>query len=308
MIRAEALGKRFDDFWAVHDLSLEVHPGETVALLGPNGAGKTTTVRMLAAILRPTRGRAWIAGQEVTVAPHLVRARVGLLTEHHGLYRRMTGEEYLRFFGQLYGLAGPALERAIAHWLRYFHLWDARGRRIGEYSKGMRQKLALARALLHNPPVLILDEPTSAMDPESAQRVRQAIASLQDQGRAILMCTHNLQEAERLAQRIAIIQQGRLIAQGTLEDLKTRYLGPPEFLIQVARPFEKGLPPLPPQVEVRAVGANWVRYTAPHWEEQNPRLVHTLVQHGYPVVRLQETPRSLEQVYLRVVEETHAPA
>ena len=305
MIRAEGLSKQFDDFWAVQGVSLEVRPGETLALLGPNGAGKTTTVRMLAAILRPDRGRAWVAGFDVTAAPDAVRARVGLLTEHHGLYRRMTGEEYLRFFGRLYGLTDPLLSERVAEWLRYFDLWDARERRIGGYSKGMRQKLALARALLHDPPVLILDEPTSAMDPESAQRVRHAIAALQEQGRTILMCTHNLQEAERLAGRIAIIYQGRIIAQGTLEELKSRYLGAPTFHVELGRSLNGAFPALPPGVEIEAWGENWIRYRTASWSELNPRVVTALVQQGYPVVRVEEVPRSLEQVYLRVVGEAY---
>ena len=305
MICAEGLGKQFDDFWAVREVSLEVRPGETVALLGPNGAGKTTTVRMLSAILRPSRGRAWVAGFDVTAAPDAVRARVGLLTEQHGLYRRMSGEEYLRFFGRLYGLTDPVLAERVAYWLRYFGLWEARDRRIGGYSKGMRQKLALARALLHDPPVLILDEPTSAMDPESAQRVRRAIATLQDQGRAILMCTHNLQEAERLANRIAMIYQGRLIAQGTLDELKARYLGPPSFRVELGRSLDGVSLALPQGVHIEAQGKNWIRYRTTTWKTLNPQVVAALVRQGYPVVRVEEVPRSLEQVYLRVVGEAY---
>ncbi len=301
MIRAEGLGKVFDDFWAVREVTLEVRPGEVLALLGPNGAGKTTTVRMLAAILRPSKGRAWVAGREVTQDPGEVRARVGLLTEQHGLYRRMTGEEYLRFFGRLYGLDGPRLDAQVTHWLRYFDLWEARKRRIGGYSKGMRQKLALARALLHEPQVLLLDEPTSAMDPESALRVREAIATLRSQERAILLCTHNLTEAERLADRIAILSQGRIVAIGTLEELRQHFLGPPVFEIHLGVTLDGSLPSWPPEVEVIQVEGDRVRYRTPDWRRWNPVVVQTLVAQGIPVVALRQLPRSLEHVYLEVV-------
>lgn len=305
MIRTEGLSKSFEGFWAVRDLTLEVHPGEILALLGPNGAGKTTTVRMLSAVLRPSRGRAWIGGYEVTQSPDEVRSLVGVLTEQHGLYTRMTALEYLTFFARLYDLSPEASARRIRHWLTFFGLWEFRHQRIGNYSKGMRQKLALSRALLHHPQALLLDEPTSAMDPESAQRVRHAIAALQEQGRTILMCTHNLQEAERLVGRIAIIYQGRIIAQGTLEELKSRYLGAPTFHVELSRSLNGAFPALPPEVEIEAWGENWIRYRTASWSELNPRVVTALVQQGYPVVRVEEVPRSLEQVYLRVVGEAY---
>jgi len=154
--------------------------------------------------------------------------------------------------------------------------------------------------------VLILDEPTSAMDPESAQRVRHAIASLQGEGRAILMCTHNLQEAERLADRIAIIYRGRIIAQGTLAELKARYLGPPSFRVELARSLDGTLPRLPEGVRIEAQGDNWLRYRTPAWKQLTPQVVAALVAQGYPVVRVEEEPRSLEQVYLHVVGEAYA--
>ena len=248
MIEARHLGKRFDDFWAVREVTLQVQPGEIVVLLGPNGAGKTTTMRMLAAILRPSRGEARIAGLDVLASPEVVRARVGFLTEHHGLYGRMTGEEYLTFFGRLYALEERRLKRQVEHWLRYFGLWADRRRRVSGYSKGMRQKLALARALLHDPPVLLLDEPTSAMDPESAARVREAVLRLRSEKRTILVSTHHLAEAEMLADRIAILRAGRLVDVGTLEELRDRWLGPPVFAVEVGRPLASSvtLPPLPP--------------------------------------------------------------
>ncbi len=172
MITAEDLTKHFDNFAAVESVNLNVDTGQVLVLLGPNGAGKTTTVRMLTSVLLPTRGRATVAGYDVVRQPDKVRASVGVLTEHHGLYGRMNAEEYLEFYGQLYGVERQQLDRRRDDLLEKFGLASARRKRLGEYSKGMRQKLALVRALLHEPPVLLLDEPTSAMDPESARMVR----------------------------------------------------------------------------------------------------------------------------------------
>ncbi len=184
MIECEDLTKHFDTFKAVEGVTLTVRPGQVLALLGQNGAGKTTTVRMLTSVLRPTRGWARVAGYDVVKQPGQVRASVGVLTEMHGLYGRMTAYEYLDFFGQVYDLDPARRKRRADELLEYFGLTYAAHRRSGEYSKGMRQKLALARALLHEPPVLLLDEPTSAMDPESAQLVRHEIARLRSSSAA----------------------------------------------------------------------------------------------------------------------------
>ncbi|HEY58173.1 MAG TPA: ABC transporter ATP-binding protein [Anaerolineae bacterium] len=301
MLEALTLGKQFDGFWAVQEVTLQVRPGEIVVLLGPNGAGKTTTMRMLAAILRPSRGRAWVAGYDVVETPEAVRARVGFLTEHHGLYGRMTGEEYLRFFGRLYGLEAGPLQRGVEYWLRYFGLWEARQRRIAGYSKGMRQKLALARALLHEPQVLLLDEPTSAMDPESAARVREAILRLRSEKRTLLVSTHHLAEAEMLADRIAILRAGRLADVGTLDELRERWLGPPVFEVEVGRPFQ-GEVRLPPEAALVQVKERRLWYRTAAWQRVNPAVVQALVAQGYPVLRLEEKPRTLEQVYLAVMQ------
>jgi ABC-2 type transport system ATP-binding protein len=236
MIELTQLTKQFDGFTAVDRVTLSVAAGEILALLGPNGAGKTTTVRMLAAILPPTAGHASIDGYSVIEQPREVRRRVGLLTEHPGLYLRMRGDNYLDFFGRLMSLDRDERRRRARTLLDQFGMPGALDRRIGTYSKGMRQKMALARAMLHDPPVLLLDEPTSAMDPHSAKLVRDAILSLRDHRRAIVICTHNLAVAEALADRIAIIQRGQIIAQGTLPELRQRLLGPPLMELRLGRP------------------------------------------------------------------------
>jgi ABC-2 type transport system ATP-binding protein len=304
MIEAQSLVKLFDSFIAVKDVSLSVQPGEVLALLGPNGAGKTTTVRMLTSILKPNSGWARVAGFDVTRQPDEVRRSVGVLTEHHGLYFRMRSEEYLDFFGELYGLS-PSLRRdRAAQLLDRFGMREATGKRLGEYSKGMRQKLALIRAMLHDPPVLLLDEPTSAMDPHSARLVRDAIAQLRTERRAIILCTHNLTEAEQLADHIAIIRRGEIIARGTPARLKRDLLGPALMELRFAAPLNGVAPALSDQVEVVEAGSDWLRYRVTEPAVTNPLLLQRLAAQHVPVVTLAEVPRSLEDVYLQVVQDT----
>lgn len=305
MIELEGLTKHFEALVAVDNLTLTVPPGEVLALLGPNGAGKTTTVRMLSAILRPTAGHARIAGHDVVQEGHIVRGLVGVLTEAPGLYTRMSGREYLDFFGKLRGLGADERRQRIETLAGQFKMEFALERRLSEYSKGMAQKIALIRTLLHNPPVLLLDEPTSAMDPESARLVRDAILQLRDTDRrAIIICTHNLPEAEELADRIAIIRQGQIIARGAPAELKTQLLGPPLMELRLAQPPHNGVLPLIEQyTSVVEVGDFWVRYRAMTPGDLNPVLLKALTDAGVPVVTLSEVSRSLEAVYLSVVGE-----
>ena len=304
MIITENLSKLFDDFQAVAGVNLEIMPGEVLALLGPNGAGKTTTVRMLTSILKPSKGWAKVAGYDVVKNPAEVRASVGVLTEQHGLYGRMPADDYLDFFGEIYGMDPGVRRERIYHLLEKFGLSDSRHRKIAEYSKGMRQKLALARALLHDPPVLLLDEPTSAMDPESARLVRDSIANLRSDKRTIIICTHNLMEAEELADQIAIIRRGKIIAKGSPSSLKNKLLGPGEYILRLAVPLN-GTLELPAYLEITSRGRDWIRYQTDAPETVNPQVLQYFLEHGYPVISLQESPRSLEAVYLQ---EITAPA
>jgi ABC-2 type transport system ATP-binding protein len=301
MIETENLCKKFGDFVAVADVSLSIGKGQVLGLLGPNGAGKTTTVRMLSSILRPTCGKASVAGFDVTRAPDRVRASVGVLTENHGLYNRMPAGEYLDFFGRIYMLSPAERKRRADQLLEQFGLIAHAKRRVGEYSKGMRQKLALARALLHDPPVLLLDEPTSAMDPESARLVRDSILDLRSAERTIVICTHNLAEAEKLADQIAIIRQGRIIAQGSPQGLKQQLLGPAEFEVRLSQHLNGNLPPLPAGAAVTQRGDDWIRFHTRDPQEINPAVVRVLMAQGLGVVALFEAPRNLEQVYLQAI-------
>jgi ABC-2 type transport system ATP-binding protein len=302
LIEAENLVKQFGDFTAVNGLNLTLAEGEILALLGPNGAGKTTTVRMLASILQPTRGAARVAGYDVVRDAQQVRHAVGLLTEFPGLYLRMNAVEYLDFFGELQRMDKATCRQRADELLRRFGLWEARARRMGSYSKGMRQKAAIARAMLHNPRILFLDEPTSAMDPFSAKQVRDAVLDLRAQGRTILLCTHNLNEAEQLADRIAIIRRGHIIANGTAKELKRQLLGDPVMEVRLIGELDGLLPRLGAELNIVERGANWFRYRTTKPESENPALLKRLTELSQPVLTLSEVERSLEDVYLKIVQ------
>ena len=302
MIETFDLSKQYNnDFWAVDGVTINVQPGQILALLGQNGAGKTTTVRMLTSLLSPTRGWARVGGYDVSTRPQEVRANVGVLTEQHGLYMRMTGEEYLEYFGKVYGLDAATRSKQRKYLLDYFGLAEAAHRRSGEYSKGMKQKLALARALIHDPSVLLLDEPTSAMDPESAQLVRNEISRLRSSSRTIIICTHNLAEAEALADQIAIIYRGKILLNGTLEELKRAVLGPIEYEAKFAHEFDAGELDLPPGVMLSDRSATSLRFRVEAPQEANPRLLSALTSRHAPLVSFHEVPKKLEQVYLKTM-------
>lgn len=304
MIEAEGLYKQFDTFLAVQNLSLNVQQGEVLALLGPNGAGKTTTVRMLSSILQPTKGWARVNGYDVVQQADQVRRSIGVLTEQPGLYDRMSGMEYLVFYGRLYHIPDEVTRKRSLAMFERFAMPDAINRRLGTYSKGMRQKVGLIRAMLHDPAVLLLDEPTSAMDPHSAKLVRDAIAELRSDRRTIILCTHNLPEAEALADRIAIINQGQFVAQGDPVSLKRQLLGAPLLEVRLDRPVNGQLTELEPLVTIESVHHNTIRYRAEEPTIANPQLVRQLTALGLGVVSLYEISQSLEEVYLRVVAPT----
>lgn len=302
MIETNDLSKQYNNnFWAVDGVTLTVHPGQILALLGQNGAGKTTTVRMLTSLLSPTRGWARVGGFDVAKHPQDVRANVGVLTEQHGLYMRMTGGEYLDYFGKVYGLNAATRIKQSKYLLEYFGLAEAAHRRSGEYSKGMKQKLALARALIHDPSVLLLDEPTSAMDPESAQLVRNEISRLKSSRRTIIICTHNLAEAEALADQIAIIYRGKILLNGTLEELKRSVLGPVEYEARFAHDFDARDLELPPGVMLADRSATSLRFRVETPQEANPRLLTALTARNAPLVSFHEVPKKLEHVYLKTM-------
>ena len=302
MIETQDLSKRFGDLWAVDGLTLSVRGGQILALLGQNGAGKTTTVRMLTALLSPSRGTARVAGYDVVRAAHDVRSSVGVLTEQHGLYARMTGWEYLDFFGRLHGLQPDQRHARMRELLQYFGIEHMAMHRIGEYSKGMKQKLALARALIHEPPILLLDEPTSAMDPESARLVRDEIARLRSEHRTIVLCTHNLAEAEALADVIAIIHMGRILLFGSMDELRQQVLGDAQYRATFSSAWGGRDPRLPPGVDLVRKDKRTMSFRVADPQHSNRMLLRELLGMDAPLVAFEEVPRSLEQVYLTAME------
>jgi ABC-2 type transport system ATP-binding protein len=301
-LRATGLGRRFGDRWAMRGVDLAVHRGEVLGLLGPNGAGKTTTVRLLTALIEPSEGSATIDGYDVRERPDAVRGRVGILTETPGLYERLSATANLDFFARLYGLDGSTRAERIERYLRLFGLWDRRADAAGTFSKGMKQKLAIARALLHDPSVVFLDEPTAALDPEAAFVVREAIETLRRAGRTIVLATHNLDEADRLCDRIAFIRGG-LVRVDTPAALRgalgtrglTVRLGAPPSTDQVA-----AVERVPGVIATDATdGVLHVRGSDP--EALAPAVVRALVGADADVVELRPERPSLERVYFDVM-------
>ena len=300
MIITENLTKFYGSVKAVEGLTLRVEPGEVFGFLGPNAAGKTTTVRMLCALIGITSGHASVAGYEVGKQDHEIRRNSGILTEAPGLYDQLSAERNLGIFAQLHDVEDVAGQ--VERYLRMLGLWERRSEPVGTFSKGMRQKLAIARALLHEPRVLFLDEPTSALDPEAAHLVRTFIASLKQEGRTIFMCTHNLDEADRLCDRIAIFRT-RLLALDTPAALRRKLYGRTSvFHLRQADPkFAKTLQALANVHEVQVV-ENKLLATLEDPEKQNPELVRSLVEAGADVQFVGELRRTLEDIYLRLIQ------
>src|SRR5260370_11956911 len=234
------LGRRFGDFVAVVGFSVYVPDGTVLALLGPNGAGKTTTVRMLSGLLAPSVGRASVAGYDVRREAAAVRARVGLVTDVPGLYEQMTVPAYLDFFGSVYGLSPARRAQRIDELIEFFELQGHRKERMSNFSKGMKQKVALARALLHEPVALFLDEPTSGLDPLSARAVRELVVDLKQTRRSIVLTTQDLDEAERLADQIALMRRWRIAAYGTPGELRSPATSDVQVRVQLAAPCSPG--------------------------------------------------------------------
>jgi len=223
VIKSEGLSKYYGkggEIKAVDDLDLEIYEGETFGLLGPNGSGKTTTVRLLNGIIKPTRGSATVNGYDILVQENEVKRVTGMLAESPGLYDKLSGYEFLEFMGALYDVPEEILKERIDELLKLFGLHDRRDHLIEGYSSGMKQKLLIAAALIHDPPILFLDEPTSTLDPRASHMVKELIEELADTaGKTIFMCSHLLPVVEELCDRIGIINRGKLVAVGTVEEI-----------------------------------------------------------------------------------------
>jgi ABC-2 type transport system ATP-binding protein len=308
MISVEGLERRFGSLLAVHDLSFQVPPGTIYGLLGPNGAGKTTTVRILSGLIAPTAGTVQVGDLTLGVDNPAIRAMTGILTESPGLHDRLTARENLAYYGRLYGLTDAALRDAVSRYLEVVGLTDAADRKVAGFSKGMRQRVAIARALLHEPRVIYLDEPTSGLDPEAAKSIRDLIAGLRDAGRSIILCTHNLDEAERVSDRIGVLN-GSLLAEGTPDELRRRARPPATRVTldggpQTPADLAQAVGLLPFVRHASALDASlWVELEQPG--RDTPELVRELVTRGARVMAVSEEVATLEQVYLELVGEEH---
>jgi ABC-2 type transport system ATP-binding protein len=300
-IKTENLTKRFGDIPAVDDLTLEIPEGQVFGFLGPNGAGKTTTVRMLTSLVGPSSGGATVNGYRVGKQDTDIRRSVGILTETPGLYDNLSAEHNLRIFAELYEVQDP--KGQVEKNLRMLGLWERRDDEAGTFSKGMKQKLAIARALLHEPRVLFLDEPTSALDPESAHMVREFIADLRRQGRTIVLCTHNLDEADRLCDRIGVIKT-RLLVLDTPANLRAQLFGRKVVfhLRALAPDLVAAVRALPFVRDVQGIDTKLL-VTLDDPEADNPDIVRLLAGAGADVQFVGELRHSLEDVYLQLMKD-----
>jgi len=299
MISARGLTRRFGDLVAVDGLDLDVKQGEVFGFLGPNGAGKTTTVRMLAALIEPSSGEAWIAGRQVGRENQAIRGEVGVLTETPGLYKRLSAFDNLALFARLQGVED--VRGAVERYLKLFDLWTRRDDLAGTFSKGMRQKLAVARALVHEPKVLFLDEPTAGLDPEAAKTVRDLIESLRSSERTIFLCTHNLDEADRLCDRVALFKT-RLVKVGQPEALRDEMYGR-RTVVHLAN-YGQGMEDRINLPFVRGIEVidNKLVISLDDPDADNPALVRRLVELGADVQYVNELRVSLEDMYLDLME------
>ena len=299
MLEAESLTKTFGPRVAVERLSFDVRPGEIFALVGPNGAGKTTTLRMLAGLIKPTSGQVRFGGRLAAGAEGALRASIGFLTEAPGLWDRLTVRQNLRVYARLHGL--PHADRAVDTALDLFGITDRAAEPAAVLSKGLRQRVALARALLHDPRAVLLDEPTSGLDPESARDVRELVTRLRHERRAVLISTHNLDEVDRLADRVAVLNT-RLVALDTPQSLRERafgarlrirFSGPAEAHARTLR--EAGLADV-------GVDGNTLSIAPAAGAPATPDIVRRLVDAGADIEAVEPEEPSLEQVYLRLLD------
>ncbi len=303
-VAAQGLVKRFRWLTAVDGLSLEVKRGEVFGLLGPNGAGKTTTVRMICTLIPPSSGTVTVLGRDVQGDPIGVRSCIGLLPETPSLYESLSAEENLRFYCEMYGVSKAESSQRIDELLGIFGLSARRAFKVKTFSKGMKQKLALARALVHDPPVVFLDEPTAGLDPESAKMVRDNIAEMsRGAGKTIFLCTHNLVEAESLCSRVAIIKSGKIIRIGSPRELGGEG-GEAVTYVLVLRRVETALVEALRGLDyVRGAeardGSVEVRIESP--SDNAPRLVEAVLNNGGEIVEFRREARTLEDVYLEAV-------
>jgi ABC-2 type transport system ATP-binding protein len=305
MIHTEGLTKQFGSLTAVDRLTLDVEEGEVFGFLGPNGAGKTTAVRMLASLISRTSGSAEIAGCSLgTPAEELrLRSRIGLLPENVGLYEAQSAYENLAYHGRLQGMEATALARSLERLLRMLGLWEKRDVPVATFSKGMKQKVAIARALVHDPQLLFLDEPTANLDPEASKTVREFILELKKEGRTIFLNTHHLDEAERICDRVGILRT-RLLTVGSPTELKSRLWGSRTLarLEHVSEAVVAALRARLGECSIQLRGDSLIIGVSDP-DRENPEIAEAILAAGGKLRELSPVSASLEDVYLTLVHE-----
>lgn len=299
MIKTENLTKKFNTTLAVDSLNLIVDEGEVFGFLGPNGAGKTTTVRILTSLIAPTSGSAIVNGFQVGQQDTEIRRSVGILTEAPGMYDNLSAEFNLEIYANLYEVKDP--KGQVEKYLRMLGLWERRKDEAGTFSKGMKQKLAIARALLHEPRILFLDEPTAALDPEASHLVHDFISDLKKEGRTIFLCTHNLDEADRLCDRVGVFKTHLLVID-TPTNLRSQLFGR-RVVFHMALSNEmmaSSIRSLPFVREAKVID-NKLVVNLDDPEVHNPEIIRTLVNSGADIQFVGELRHSLEDVYLQLV-------
>lgn len=303
MIEIKELSRSFGKAKVVDNLNLTIKTGEVFGFLGPNGAGKTTTVRMLSCLIKPTSGTAYHDGLDICNENDAmkIRKQIGILTETPGLYETLSAYKNLDFYAKLYEVEEKQRKERIEHYLKMLGLWEKKDTPVGGFSKGMKQKMAIARCLIHDPKVLFLDEPTSGLDPEASKLVRDFILELKKEGHTIFICTHNLDEADRLCDRIGIFK-GTLMGVDEPSRMKTSLYG---------RPVKIQLSKVTPELVATVKSLKFVTGVEPDGnsmtvnvgtpEQDNPQLIRALVSAGADVQFVSESSHSLEEVYFKIL-------
>ncbi len=306
-IDAKQLVKEFDGFRAVNGVDLSISYSEIFGLLGPNGAGKTTTIRMLTGILKPTKGKATVIGLDCNVDSLKLREKVGLLTETPSLYERLTVRQNLEFFAEIYSVPKNEIGQRIKSLAELFEISEKLDSTAGTLSKGMKQKVAIARSMIHDPEVLFFDEPTASLSPESAKVVRELILKLaKERNRTVFIATHNLTEAERLCDRVGIINNGRLVAVGKPEDLRSNMTGETTTIIRFLEwndrinSFfnEEGISIIKENKDEKTVEIKLSDYI-----KDSVKLLNNLIKNGFAITEFYHNKPSLESIYLDLVQE-----
>jgi len=309
MIETRGLTKRFGQLTAVDNLNLRVEKGEIYGFLGPNGAGKTTTIMMILGLLKPTAGSVKLFGKDLSEDFFGIRKRLGVMSEYQYMYDEMTGREYLTFFGRLYQVEN--VERRVQEMLERVRLQDRQDELVGGYSKGMKQKLGLARVLLHDPEVLILDEPTNSLDPYGVREVRDILLEEHEQGRTLLISSHLLSEIERTCTRVGIMNKGRLLAENTMDELRRRLTQEIEIRVDLESPPDgvlDQLSQLPSVVSVTPApmpadgeAASLIIKAKPG-AERRAEIARTLSNAGALVIGMRTEEMNLEEVFVTITE------